>query len=76
MFSYTVAKTADEKAFVKACRSIESRFKGISKNKALTDVDGSVIQIYHEGNNSIKVYNDYEVDAVYVDSDIDLKNIF
>ena len=76
MFSYTFSKTASEKAFEKACGLIESHFKGISKEKPLEDVDGTTIQIYHKDDNSIKVYNDYEVDAVYVDSEIELKNIF
>ena len=75
MFSYTVSKTASEKAFAKACGSIESHFKGISKEKPLVDVDGSTIQIYHKDKASIKVHNDYEVDAVYVDSEVELKNI-
>lgn len=75
MFSYTVSKTASENAFAKACSSIESHFKGIDKEKPLVDVDGSTIQIYRKGKASIKVYNDYEVDAVYVDSEVDLKNI-
>lgn len=76
MFSYTVSKSASEKAFEKACSLIESHFKGIGKEKVLEDVDGTTIQIYHKDDESIKVYNDYEVDAVYVDSEIELKNIF
>lgn len=75
MYSYTVAKAASEKEFAKVCSLIESHFKGISKEKILEDVDGTTIQIYHEGKASIKVYNDYEVDAVYVDSEIELKDI-
>ena len=73
MYSYTVSKTASEKAFEKACRLIESHFKAIVKDKPLVDVDGTTIQIYHKDDESIKVYNDYEVDAVYVDSEIELK---
>ena len=76
VFSYTVSKTASEKAFAKACQLIESHFKGISKEKILEDVDGTAIQVYHKDDNNIKVYNDYEVDAVYVDSEIELKNMF
>lgn len=34
------------------------------------------IQIYTDGSKNIKVYNDYEVDAVYIDSDIDLSKVF
>lgn len=76
MFSYTVSKAASEKDFAKACQLIESHFKGINKEKVLEDVDGTTIQIYHKDYSSIKVYNDYEVDAVYVDSEIELKNMF
>lgn len=75
MFSYTVSKTASEKAFMEVCSSIESRFKEIRKEKILVDVDGTAIQIYHKGKDRIKVYNDYEVDAVYVDSEVELKNV-
>jgi len=76
MYSYTVSKTANNKEFLKACHLIESNFKGISKKNVLIDVDGSAIQVYHKNDSKIKVYNDYEVDAVYVDSEIELKNIF
>lgn len=76
MFSYTVSKSASANAFAKACRLIESAFQGITKEKILEDVDGTAIQIYHKDGSSIKVYNDYEVDAVYVDSEIELKEIF
>lgn len=75
MYSYTVAKVASEKEFAKACNLIESHFKGIGKEKILEDVDGSAVQIYHKGKACIKVCNDYEVDAVYVDSEIELKDI-
>lgn len=75
MYSYTVSKIASKKDFAEVCRQIESHFKGICKDKILEDVDGSTIQIYHTGKARIKVYNDYEVDAVYVDSEIDLKSI-
>ena len=76
MYSYTVSKTASEKAFAEACRLIESNFKGISKEKMLEDVDGTTIQIYQKDTKNVKVFNDYEVDAVYVDSEIELNNIF
>lgn len=76
MFSYTVKKTASEKAFEKTCRLIETHFKGIGKEKPLEDVDGTTIQIYHNGGKKIKVCNDYEVDATYIDSEIELKSLF
>lgn len=75
MFSYNVAKKADRKAFDKTCSAIESQFGGIEKEGVLVDVDGTQIQIYRRGTSKIKVFNDYDVDAVYVDSDIDLSQI-
>lgn len=76
MYSYTVSKAASEKAFAEACRLIESHFKGISKEKKIEDVDGTAIQLYQKDAKKIKVFNDYEVDAVYIDSEIELNSIF
>lgn len=75
MYSYTIAKTASEAVFQNVCKLIEAHFKGISKERILEDVDGSTIRIYHTGTATIKVYNDYEVDAVYIDSEIELKDM-
>jgi len=75
VFSYNIAKTANLESFEKACATIEAKLKGIKKEKQLVDVDGSQIQIYTSSEGKIKIYNDYEVDAVYIDSDVDLKNI-
>jgi hypothetical protein len=75
MYSYNIAKEADKKAFNNICAVIEANHKGIKKEQLLVDVDGSQIQIYNSPDGKIKVYNDYEVDAVYIDSDIDLKGV-
>lgn len=75
MYSYNISKFADNNAFQKACRLIESRLSAVEKEKLLEDVDGTQIQIYDTANGEIKVVNDYEVDAVYVDSDINLDKI-
>lgn len=74
MFSYNVNAEASEKAFKEACERIEKEIKSIEKEDVLLDVDGSKIQIYAATNGKIKVYNDYEVDAVYIDSEIELKS--
>ena len=76
MFSYNVSKNADKKAFDRICSSIESNINIEKKEKCLKDVDGSQIQIYKTTDGQIKVYNDYEVDAVYVDSEVNLQNLF
>lgn len=75
MFSYNIAKNADQKAFDHVCSLIESGIKGIEKNPALKDVDGSQIQTYTTHDGRIKVVNDYEVDAVYIDSEVNLDEV-
>jgi hypothetical protein len=75
MLSYNIAKNADKKAFDNICTLIESKVTDIKKEELLEDVDGTQIQIYNAPGGKIKIYNDYEVDAVYVDSEVDLKNI-
>lgn len=54
----------------------ENNIKDLNAEKPLIDVDGSVIQIYYRGKDKIKVYNDYEVDAVYIDSEVNLDVLF
>lgn len=75
MFSYNIAKNADQEAFDHACSTIEAKISGIEKKPILNDVDGSQIQIYETHNGRIKVVNDYEVDAVYIDSDVNLDEV-
>lgn len=75
MFSYNIAKNADQKAFFSTCDLIETKVKDFTKEDLLEDVDGTQIQIYNTPEGKIKVFNDYEVDAVYVDSEKDLKEI-
>lgn len=75
MFSYTVSKEADNSAFIKACRDLEKAVIISEKDDILIDVDGTLIQIYYSDGKKIKVVNDYSVDAVYIDSEIDLKGI-
>ena len=76
MFHYVIAKNVDRKAFDSACALIEAKIEGVRKEKLLEDVDGTLIQIYHTASGKIKVFDDYEVDAVYVDSDLKLDHIF
>ena len=75
MFTYNISKSADRNEFKRACALIESNIKDAKKEKPLIDVDGSIIQIYDTKEGKIKVYNDYEVDAVYVDAEVNLSAI-
>ena len=75
MFSYTISKEADNMAFLKACTLIEDNFKEFTKEKTLIDVDGSVYQKYHTPQGDIEISNDYNIDAVYIDSEMSLSHI-
>ena len=76
MFNYTVAKEADNKAFLNACEKIEKEFKPLKKDNVLIDIDGTLIQVYYAENKKIKIFNDYEVDAVYIESEKELGTLF
>lgn len=75
MFTYNISKNADNAEFNRVCSLIESNTKDAKKEDLLTDVDGTQIQIYDTKDGKIKVFNDYEVGAVYVDSEADLSAI-
>ena len=74
MYSYNISEMANKKDFEKACRAIEKEVKVTVKESLLEDVDGTLIQIYHTNEGKIKVFNDYEVDAVYVDSEMKINS--
>lgn len=44
-------------------------------NEPIIDVDGTIIQKYTSPNGNIMVSNDYEIDAVYIDSEVNLDDI-
>ena len=76
MINYTICNQADKIIFHKQCAAIEKYISPIEKAALLTDVDGSLIQKYvHEGIH-ITVFNDMNIDAVYVKSDKDIKHFF
>lgn len=72
MFEYNIAPVADNKKFSDTCILIQDNVPDLVKAKPLTDVDGSLIQVYTQGTKEITVQNDYEVGAVYVDSEIEI----
>ena len=75
MHSYTFSKYADVDAFEAACTCVESLDGGVSIDIHIEDVDGTQIRLYRFRGTKIKVCNDYEIDAVYVDSLLDLAMI-
>ena len=76
MFSYTLAMEIDNQVFLDACNKIEQAFPNAEKRTLLIDVDGSLLQDYFIEEKRIRVQNDCDVYAVYVDSDLDIKDIF
>lgn len=75
-FEYNVFYDNSPKEFKAACLEIEEKHPEAEKQKLLVDVDGSTIQIYCISGKEILVFDDYEVGAVYVDSDYNLDDIF
>lgn len=74
MFSYNIAKSYDTSAFVRTCSLVETNLQDYKKERLIKDVDGTTIQIYESNGKKIKVYNDVEVGAVYVDSELNLNS--
>ena len=46
---------------------------GITKKRLLEDVDGALIQIYQHLRGEIDVYNDEQLDELYLRSEFDLR---
>lgn len=76
MFDYNIYPNNSNKKFLNACVTIEKKYPDNKKRNLLVDVDGTTIQIYYINNKKVTVYDDFEVGAVYVLSELDLKDIF
>lgn len=55
---------------------MEKHIPGIERSDMLTDVDGSQTQIYTLNGKKIIVHNSYYIDAVYIDSEVELTEYF
>lgn len=72
MFEYTICKENNTTIFKLTCKKISEMFPDATVHKLLVDVDGSTIQAFtHEGKD-IHVYDDYDVGAVFIKSEIEL----
>ena len=74
-FDYTICPENSVKIFKEICEKLEQIFPNLKKDDLLIDVDGSTIQMYKKEDKRIVVYDDYEVGAVYIKSDIKLEGI-
>lgn len=76
MFEYNIYAENSVEKFKEACVRIETAFPQAIKKKLLVDVDGSLIQIFILEEKEIIVYDDYDIGAVFVESEVDLSNLF
>lgn len=76
MFEYNICNQADTELFYKQCKAIEDNIMHLEKNELIEDVDGSLIQMYSSRCGKITVWNDLQVDALYVLSEFDLLPFF
>lgn len=75
-YDYTIYPDNSPQKFKQACIEIERAFPNALKKKLLIDVDGSTIQTFTENGKDIDIYDDYDVGAVFVKSEINLDRIF
>lgn len=75
MYKYTFYKETDNEKFKEACKKILHGVDNLIANEPIIDVDGTIIQKYTSPNGNIMVSNDYEIDAVYIDSEVNLDDI-
>lgn len=76
MFEYNVFPENSPYEFKKACQKIEHEFPKADKKKILIDVDGTTIQTYTYNGKDIDVYDDYNVGAVFIKSEMELNSFF
>jgi hypothetical protein len=74
-YDYTISKENSPIVFKEICEIISSNFSDFKVEELLVDVDGSTIQVYSKGDEQIVVYDDYDIGAVFIKSDIDLTEI-
>ncbi len=76
MFEYDVYGENDSLIFNKICNIIENEYPKTVRQKLLVDVDGSMIQTYTLNGYDIDVYDDYDIGAIYMKSEVDLRDLF
>ena len=72
MYEYNVFPDANEEKFQSVCDEVRNLFPQANQEPLLRDVDGSLVQAYIQHEKRITVYNDVEIGALYVKSDIPL----
>ena len=76
MYTYNISHEADSEVFRSVCKTTEEAYPAARKMEMLIDVDGTEIQDYYVDGCRIRVQNDMEVGAVYVETELDLGDLF
>ena len=76
MYHYSICTIADEVIFQKQCSALETHLPHLVKDELLEDVDGSLMQRYWLDGKTITVHNSNYIDAIYVDSEVELESYF
>ena len=66
MFGYTLADSADAQAFEAAARLVRERLHFAQVGAVLADVDGSLCQRFADGEDSIELCCDAQVNGVFL----------
>lgn len=75
-YDYTIYPENSPEKFRETCAVTENKYPDLKKRELLIDVDGSTIQVYDCTAGEVIVYDDYDVGAVYILSDMDLDVVF
>lgn len=76
MFEYNIFSENSSEKFIETCEKISRNLVSAEKMKLLIDVDGSTIQKFLFKGKAIIVYDDYDVCAVFVKSEIPLDFLY
>ena len=75
-FSYTLSPNFEPKVFRAAVSTLDSIYGSWMQEFWEDPLDGDLFKSYASGDLIIKVHCDWDVGAVYIDSSVDLKDIF
>lgn len=76
MYHYSICNMPDKELFYKQCKALEKKVPGLVKKDFLSDVDGSLTQIYSKEDSRVEVHNSEYIGALFVDSEIELEQFF
>lgn len=72
MYEYNIHPDNSPELFIMISNLIERSLPDFEKKKLLVDVDGTTIQTFSKNGKDIDIYDDYDVGAVFVKSEVDI----